>query len=337
MRWGTTAALVIGVAAVIAAVVYAGAGAVAHAITGLRISGLAVLALLHLPVVVLMGLAWWFAAGAHPPASRARFVWARFIRDAAGELLPFLHLGGVAFGVRALGRGRALLVGAASASIDGIIELTAKLPYVLAALLALLALAPQSRLSRPLALALAATAVFVLILLLNRRFISASLEAMLWAVRGRWPVLLSLDDSEASEGVRACFDRILSRPMRLGWSLALHLLCWFLGAAETWVTFRLLGIDLGPWQALAIDGTVLGLRTFGWMVPAAAGVQEGSYLLAAAVFGISPAAALAASFARRARDLLLGVGVLAIAFFGDAGFSPLTLTALIERQRSRAR
>src|SRR6202007_1609941 len=142
VRRGTAIALVIGVAAAAAAVVYAGAGAVAQSVASLRISGLLVLVLLHLPVLPLMGFAWWLAAGDDPPASQSRFVWARFIRDAAGELLPFLQLGGIIFGLRALGRGRTLAIGAVSASIDGVIELAAKLPYALAALLALLALAP---------------------------------------------------------------------------------------------------------------------------------------------------------------------------------------------------
>ena len=103
------------------------------------------------------------------------------------------------------------------------------------------------------------------------------------------------------------------------------------------MTFRLLGIALTFWQALAIDGTVAALRTFGWLVPAAAGVQEASYMLGAAVFGISPAAAIAASLARRARDLVLGVGVLGIATVGDANFAPATLSMVKAWQRPRAR
>lgn len=75
-------------------------------------------------------------------------------------------------------------------------------------------------------------------------------------------------------------------------------------------------------QALAIDGTVAGVRTFALLVSGAAGVQEASYMLAATVFGISPAAAIAASFVRRARDLVLGVGTLGIAAVGDANFAP---------------
>jgi putative membrane protein len=337
VRRHTAIALVIGLAALVAAVVYAGAGAVAQAIVSLRMSGLLVLVLLHLPVVVLMGCAWRLASGSDPPATQSRFVWARFVRDAAGELLPFLQLGGIVFGLRALGRGRAIAVGAVAASIDGIIELAAKLPYSFAALLTLLTLAPQSRLARLLSLALAATAVLVAGLLLARRSLSASLQAMARAVSARWPALLASEDGADGYDMQACFQRILTQHARLWSAFALHLCCWFLGAIEAWVTFRLLRVDLSLWQALAIDGTVVGLRTFGWLVPAAAGVQEASYLLAAAVFGISPAAAIAASLARRARDLVLGVAVLGIATVGDANFTPLTLSTLKLRQRPPTR
>jgi putative membrane protein len=319
MQRGPVIALTIGVAAAGAAVIRAGTGAVAQALESLHSSGLLVLALLHLPIVVLMGFAWRLAAGDDPPASASRFVWARFVRDAAGEVLPFLYFGGVVFGVRALGRGRTITLGAVSACVDGVIELAAKLPYVLAALLSLLALGPQTRFTRLLFLAFAATCVVVASLAVARRSLGAPLGAMARAVSSRWPAVLSLDDGDAGRDLQACFDRILRQRARLWSGFALHLCCWCLGAGEAWLIFRLLGVDLTLSQALAIDGTVVGLRTFGFMVPAAAGVQEVSYMLAAAVFGIPPPAAIAASFARRARDLLLGVGTLGIAAVGDAG------------------
>lgn len=333
VRRGTTIAFIIGLAVVAAAVVYAGTGAVARAVESLRVSGLLVLVFLHLPSVVLMGIAWWLAAGADAPASPSRFVWARFVRDAAGELLPFLQLGGIVFGLRALGRGRAITVGAVSASIDGVIELTAKLPYAFAALLTLLALAPQSRFTRLLLLAVAATGVFVAALLLARRSLGASLQAIAKRISARWPGMLGLGEGSDGRDVQACFGRILSQRGRLWSAFVLHLCCWCLGAVEVWVTFRLLGVDLTLLQALAIDGTVVGLRTFGVLVPAAAGIQEASYMVAAAVFGMPPAAAIAASFARRARDLVLGVGTLGVAALSDANFAPATLTMLRRRQR----
>jgi len=300
-----TVALVVGLAATVAAVLYAGAGAVAQAIASLRLTGLLVLVLLHLPSVVLMGLAWWLASGNDPPASPSRFVWARFVRDAAGELMPFLQLGGIVFGLRALGRGRAIALGAISASIDGVIELAAKLPYAFAALLTLLALAPQSRLARLLSLALAATGAVVAVLLLARRSLSGSLQAMARAVSARWPSVLALDGPDGFD-IRAHFQRIMSERGRLWSAFALHLGCWCWGALETWVTFRLLGVDLTVGQALAVDGTVAGLRTFGWLVPAAAGVQEAAYLLG-------------------------------IAAVGDDNFAPLRLSMLKLRQRPRER
>jgi putative membrane protein len=330
-------ALVIGLAAVVAGVVYAGAGAVVQAIGSLHISGLLLLVLLHVPIIAMMGLAWWLASGSGAPVSQARFVWARFVRDAAGELLPFLQLGGIAFGLRALGRGRVITVGAVSAGIDGVIELAAKLPYVLAALLTLLALTSQPRLAQLLFLALAASATLVAIALFAHRQLSAWLQAMARAVTARWPALRSLSEGDDGSDIQACFQRIMGQRARLWSAFALHLCCWFLGAGELWVTFRLLGVDLTLWEALAIDGTVAALRTFGWLVPGAAGVQEASYMLAAAVFGISPAAAIAASFARRARDLVLGAGVLGIATVGDANFAPLTLSLAKLRQRPRER
>ena len=325
MQRRTVIAFTIGVAAVAAAVIRAGAGAVAQALESLHLSGLLVLALLHLPIVVLMGFAWRLASGDDPPASPSRFVWARFVRDAAGEVLPFLQLGGIVFGVRALGRGRAITLGAVSACIDGVIELTAKLPYVLAALITLLAPGPQTHFTRLLSLALAATAVAVASLAIARRSLGASLGTIARAISSRWPAVLSLHDGADGRDLQGYFDRILRQHTRLILGFALHLCCWCLGAGEAWVIFRLLGVDLTLSQALAIDGTVVGLRTFGFMVPAAAGVQEVSYMLAATVFGIPPAAAIAASFARRARDLVLGVGTLGIAAVGDVSSAILRL------------
>jgi putative membrane protein len=324
VRRGTAIALVVGLAAVVVALVHTGAGAVEQALERLRLSGLLVLVILHLPIVACMGLAWWLASGDDPPASSRRFMWARFVRDAAGEALPFLQLGGVVFGLRALGRGWMTTVGAVSAAVDGVIELSAKLPYVLAALLVLLAWAAQPRVTGLLLLGLAATGILVAILLFTRRSLSARLEALARTLSDRWPAMRSRDGDLVAPNVRACFDRILAQRGRLWSGFALHLGCWCLGAGEAWITFHLLGVDLTLLQALALDGAVAGLRTFGFLVPAAAGVQEASFMLAGAVFGIPPAQALAASFTRRARDLTLAVATLAIAAVCDANFAVRT-------------
>jgi Lysylphosphatidylglycerol synthase TM region len=175
------------------------------------------------------------------------------------------------------------------------------------------------------------------LVLLARRSLTASLEALVRAISARWPEVFSPADGPPDGEIRRGFERILRERGHLWLAFTLHLLCWCLGAAEVWITFRLLGVDLTPYQALAIDGTVAGLRTFGWMVPAAAGVQEASYLLAVAVFGIPPAAGIAASLARRARDLLLGVATVVVAVAGNTNLATTTLASPRPRQPPRTR
>ena len=241
-------------------------------------------------------------------------MWARAVRDAAAETLPFSQIGGFVLGVRALRlSGPAALRGILSMSVDLVVELAAKLPYALAGVLALLALAPGSGLMRPLGIGLALTVLAVAVPVLWRRQLGDAFQRAIRKVSQRWPVLASLRRMHAHGDINTVLDDILSRRARLGAAFALHMLCWFLGAAELWLVFDLLGRPVTAAHALVVDSIVAGLRTFVFMVPAAAGVQEASYVLACAVFGIAPATAVAASLARRARDLTLGAAVLGVA------------------------
>jgi putative membrane protein len=318
VKWRSAVGLLLGAAVLTATLIYAGAGAVVRTLEGLRLAGLLIIVLAHLPVVALMGLAWSLVTGTVTTAPARRFIWARLVRDAAAETLPFSQIGGFVLGVRALRlSGPAALRGVLSMSVDLVVELGAKLPYVLAGVLTLLALAPGSGLMRPLGIGLALTAAAVALPVLARRRLSDLVQGAIRKISQRWPVLASLRRMHAQGDINSVLDDILSRRARLGWGFTLHTLCWFLGAAELWLVFHLLGEPVSGTRALVIDAVVAGLRTFVFMVPAAAGVQEASYVLACAVFRISPAAAVAASLARRARDLTLGAATLAIAVGTD--------------------
>ena len=314
MKWRAAVGLILGAAVLAGTLLYAGAGAVMHTLEGLRLTGLLIIALAHLPVEALMGTAWRLAAGTARTASPRRFMWARLVRDAAAETLPFSQLGGFVLGVRALRlRGPAALRGLLSMSVDLVIELGAKLPYVLIALSVLVAVAPGSGLMRPLDIGLILTAAAVAVPVLARRRLGDALDRVIRKIAQRWPVLASLQQLNLHGDTNVVLDDILAHRGRLALGFGLHLLCWFLGAAELWLIFALLGKPVSAAEALVIDAIVAGLRTFVFMVPVAAGVQEATYVLACAVFGISPAAAVAASLARRARDLTLGAVTLAIA------------------------
>jgi putative membrane protein len=314
MTWRSAVGLILGAAVLAGTLIYAGAGAVVRTLEGLRLTGLVIIVLAHLPIVAMMGLAWRLVAGTDRIASAQRFVWARLVRDAAAETLPFSQVGGFVLGVRALRlTGSAALRGVLSMTVDLIIELGAKLPYVLAGVLALLALAPGSALMRPLGLGLVLTGAAVMVPVLARRHLGNALDRLIRRISQRFPVLVSLRRMHLQGDVNSVLDDILRDRSRLKSGFALHLLCWFLGAAELWLVFALLGQPVSAARALVIDSAVAGLRTFVFMVPAAAGVQEASYVLVCAVFGIAPAAAVAASLARRARDLTLGAAILGIA------------------------
>jgi glycosyltransferase 2 family protein len=318
VKWRSAVGLILGAAVLAATLTYAGAGAVVRTLEGLRLEGLLIIVLAHLPVVVLMGLAWSQATGTVPTAPPRGFMWARLVRDAAAETLPFSQIGGFVLGVRALRLSEAAaLRGVLSMSVDLVVELGAKLPYVLAGVLTLLALAPGSGLLRPLGIGLMLSAAAVAVPVLGRRRLGDVFQRAIRKISQRWPVLASLRRMHAQGDINSVLDDILSRRGRLGWGFALHTLCWFLGAAELWLVFHLLGQPVSAARALVVDAAVVGLRTFVFMVPAAAGVQEASYVLACAVFGIAPAAAVAASLARRARDLMMGAATLAIAVGTD--------------------
>ncbi|MDE2264035.1 MAG: flippase-like domain-containing protein [Gammaproteobacteria bacterium] len=318
MKWRSAVGLILGAAVLVATLLYAGAGAVVRTLEGLRLTGLLIIVFAHLPIETLMGIAWRLASGSAPAASPPRYMWARLVRDAAAETLPFSQIGGFVLGIRALRlSGPAALRGVLSMSVDLIVELGAKLPYVLAGVLALLALAPGSGLMRPLGIGLLLTAAAVAVPVLGRRRLGDAFERAIRRISQRWPVLASLRRVHGDGDINVVLDDILRHRKRLASGFALHLLCWFLGAAELWLIFHLLGKPVSIARALVIDGVVSGLRTFVFMVPAAAGVQEASYVLACAAVGIAPAAAVAASLARRARDLTMGAATLGIAFGTD--------------------
>jgi hypothetical protein len=71
-----------------------------------------------------------------------------------------------------------------------------------------------------------------------------------------------------------------------------------------------MGHPLGFTGALALESLVLALRTAAFVVPGAAGVQEGGYLVLGAVFGLPPEVALALAVLKRARELVMGLPAL---------------------------
>jgi putative membrane protein len=320
-------AFVFGAAALAALVGYAGIDDIARALANLGVGGLVIVALIHLPVIALLGTAWWFLGRDMAHASAWKFMWARFVRESAAEVLPFSQLGGFVIGARALNLSgvRALPV-SVSMLLDLVLELAAKLPYVLAGLLLLLFVKPDGDLSRGAMAGVAFTIVLLAFLVFFRARIRDGLERAAAGLARRWPALGLGGEAD----IRPMFEALVARDGRLLQAFITHVVCWSLGAFETWVMLRLIGVAVTPAEALMIDSLVSGLRTFGFVVPAALGVQEGAYVLVCALFGIAPAEAVALSLVRRAREL--GIGIPGLAAW--QGMEGRRAFAKIEQQRS---
>jgi putative membrane protein len=286
-----------GIAVLVGLALWAGLPAVEHAFAMLQVEGFIFVVLIHLPLIVLMGAAWWSIGQAGRWVSLPTFVAARLVRDAVAELLPLSQVGGFAAGVRLLSlTGIPARAGTLSLFADLLMEFFSKSLYAVAGLALVAWLRPGNPLPPYLVLTLGLLVGTSLLLLFLRDLLLRLVPRFI----RRWGGL----DSK----LRAL--RYLLVPERLAPSGILHTICWALGGIEAHVTLRLMGTPVTVVEALAIDSLVMSLRTFGFWVPAALGVQEAAYVLVCALFGLSPDLAIALSLVRRARDILLGlVGV----------------------------
>ena len=89
--------------------------------------------------------------------------------------------------------------------------------------------------------------------------------------------------------------------------LSLHLLAWIGNGGEAWVALHFMGVPLSLAAVLAIESLLYAIRSLAFLVPNAAGVQEGAYVMLGGLFGLPPDTALALSLLKRARDLAIGI------------------------------
>ena len=109
-----------------------GLGGVLNTIMSVGWGGFTLLCICGLVTFVILGTAWFALMSDLPAARLANFFWARIVRDAAGEILPFSQVGGILIGVRALVlRGIATPVAAASSVVDVTTEMMAQIVFIL--------------------------------------------------------------------------------------------------------------------------------------------------------------------------------------------------------------
>jgi glycosyltransferase 2 family protein len=293
----------IGLGAIVWLVVRLGWQSIARALAFIGPGGVLILALAHIPTLVVLGCGWWAVARKASSAAPPTFVWARLLREAGSELLPFSQVGGFALGIRALAlSGTSWVAATASSLLDAFAEQAAKTPYTLIGVALLLRLSHRGAVIGPALILVGITTAIVGFVVLKRDWVRARLEALAETLSRKSLGRSAPGPSGAGETVR----RALAPGGGLGLSLGLHFAGWCLGGAETWLAFTLLGAHLTLLQALVIDSLFTAVKVFAFSIPGAVGVQEAAYVVLAGLFAVPAPIAVAFSLVRRGRDLVLG-------------------------------
>jgi len=300
------AATVLGLAVALWVFRSIGIEGVAHAARQIGWAGAVIYWLYSLSVFVLLGAAWLSAAPGEPVGRLGLFTWARLVREAVADLLPFSQIGGLIVGTRVLAahsvpRPRVY----ASMIADITTEMASQLLFTLFGLatMASLLLGAHGSALRP--------AVF--------GGTAASFGIMALVVIGQRPLLAFATRltrrilpaaAIAIDAVDVELGRIYGRRTHIGLSFLFNLGGWIASAAGAWILLRFIGTPLPfPW-VLAIESLIFTVRSVAFAVPGAIGFQEAAYVLVGPLFGLPPETALALSIAKRARDIAIGIPAL---------------------------
>ena len=281
---------------------------VAAALFSIGILGLAGLILVHVVPLTLCAIAW--AVLLPLPAGRTVLLslWARWIREAVGNLLGILPIAGELVGLRILAlHGVPGMLAGASLVVDTTAESLSQVLFTILGLALLLLQHPDGDYWRWILVAAGASAppLALLAVMRSRRGLGM-IERIPQRLAARLQLPWRVNGTTLPDAVHA----VLVRPRVFGVAIALHLAAWILATLETWLALHLMDQPVSLSGALAYESIVQALKGVMFFVPWSAGVQEGGYLLMAAVFGVAPEAALALSLIKRARDLMLGVPAL---------------------------
>jgi glycosyltransferase 2 family protein len=296
-----------GLAGGTALIAWFGAGAILGALGALGAigwGGFVLVCAFHFCLIVLNGVAWHALLPDEPAGRWPIFVWARLVRTAAAEVLPLSQLGGPAAGIRlAILHNVPGAMAAASVIVDVALEFLTQVIYALIGILLLLTARPPANLLLP------AVAWLVVAAGLCAAFFMAQFRGS--RLLERFVPLIARRFSNALPGkidsVTEALARIYAARGRLALAALLHLIEWLATGAEAWLALWLMNVHLSFAAATGIEGLLYAVRSVAFMVPMAAGVQEGGYLLVGAAFGLPPDQALALSLLKRGRDLALGV------------------------------
>jgi putative membrane protein len=304
--WAAAAAIVVGLAIAAWALDTVGLARTFDALAGIGVGGLLLFLLAYGMVLIALGCAW--AASGHAGRGRVRtFTWARMVREAANDLLPFSQLGGLIFGVKVLcDAGIAPSRAYAATVLDLTTEMASQVLLVLAGVAISITLVTHANTDPKLELGIwigtVVLGLLCVLFLLLRGPVLALAEKM---AKKMLPAAGALIAEVRAELALFESGRLAILPSFL-WNAA----AWLLSVFSVWVALLLLHNPLSFDKVLALEALISVVRSGAFLVPGGLGIQEAGYVLLAGIVGLDPGAALALALLKRARDVTIGVPTL---------------------------
>lgn len=266
-------------------------------------------ALVHFPQILFTAWAWLVLL---PPEHRpglGRMLRLRWYREGADALLPAGSVVGQAAITRLMIRdGMPPDLAAGTATIGISLEAMGQMVFTILGLAMFLTLRGDAEVSGFLIGIGVAAGMVALLVAAQRPMALGLLRRLLQRLARRWPRL----EPHWLDHFQAALVRLHADHRALAVALSLHTGCWIMGAIEMMLVLHLIGHPITFAEALVIEAFAQVLRNAGFLVPGAAGVQEGAIIAGGLLLGVPAAAMLNAALVRRTREILVGgAGLLA--------------------------
>lgn len=307
MKAGLALCAILGVLSGGALVAWQGFAAVGSALELAGLPCLAAICLFHLVPLVCCAEAW-RTLFRNPKPGIAGFVWFRWVRDAGGDILGIIPAGGEMAGIRTMiARGIEPALATASTVVDMTVEMSAQVAFTVLGLMLLIVQHPRHPMTGWMLAGTWVVFVFAGGFFLVQRYGAFRLLERLaerLVVDQGWSRLAGL------RGIHGHIQAIYADRPRIGRALVTHFGAWVVGCGEAGLILYFMDTPLAIGSVLLLESLTYALRSAAFFVPAAAGVQEGGYVLIGATLGLGPEFALALSLMKRARELTVGITAL---------------------------
>jgi putative membrane protein len=259
--------------------------------------------LAHFPQILFTAWAWLILLPRADRPPLGRMLRLRWYREGADALLPAGSVVGQAAITRLMIRdGMPADLAAGTATIGISLEAMGQMVFTILGLVLFLTLREEARISGFLTGIAVAAGMVALLVAAQRPTALGWLRRLLERLARRWPRL----EPHWLDRFQAALLRLHADHGKLALALLLHTGCWVMGAIEMMLVLHLIGHPICFAEAMVIEAFAQVLRNAGFLLPGAAGVQEGAIIAGGLLMGVPVAPMATAALVRRTREILVG-------------------------------